>query len=488
VGTNVIDAFFVTLGLDSSAFQKNVSEVGDLSKKTSERTKKAFTGIEDQGKELGQAFRTVRNEAIGLFLAMSGASSITNFITGMLTSSATADRFGQTVGMATGRVVAWRQAMKEIGGSAGSADAGLGVIEKAMQSFRLTGTSGIDADLIGLGVNRSDLMNKDPGQILQKIAQARGHMTGPEFGNRLQRIGMPQDMVFFLQQGGDRVKELIAHYEKNAKQYEQQAKAAENLQKSMAELSATIANKLVPPVTKIAEFLAQMIEAGDNSTARGKAEQKIFGGPDWLYKPLWGGPPSKTPSSGSHWWNKVEDWWNSHFGSDGAGASNNTRPKGGGGPSLADRNRNPGNIRDGAFARRQPGYIGQAQGFAKFDTAGHGAMAMFRLIESYVASGHKTIASIVAKWAPPSENNTGAYVADVEKQTGIGRHQALTNQQLAAVARAIAKHEGYHGAPVNIGHITVHTQATDAHGVARGIHHALKKRGIVARADGGVAP
>jgi hypothetical protein len=41
---------------------------------------------------------------------------------------------------------------------------------------------------------------------------------------------------------------------------------------------------------------------------------------------------------------------------------------------------------------------------------------------------------------------------------------------------------------VHIGHITVNTNATDGHAVARDLSHALRKRGIVAQANTGLTP
>lgn len=496
MATNILDAFVVTFGLDNAQFKSKAAEVDDISKKTGDRAKKAFGEIEDQGKALGQAFRTVRNEAIGLFLAFTGASSLTNFITGMLTGAATADRFGQTVGMATGRVVAWRQAMKEIGGNAGSADAGLGIIEKAAQDIRLTGKSPIQNDLLGLGVSRADLQNKDPGRVLEQLAQARGRMSGPEFNARLQRIGMPQDMIYFLAQGADNVRKLISTYEKNAKQYEKEAKAAEDLQKSMAQLEATIANKLVPPVTKIAEFLNRAI--GDLGKPPAPKSQRTF---------VWGQKPG-----GSHWWDGVftiESYGGAPPGASPprpaapsapsstlastGGAVYKAMIKAGVKPDVAmgiaagvmaeGGTPNAVNPSSGAFG------IGQwlnsrksklIQRYGPHPTQSQ--QIQFLIWELFGGDPAHGGASVLA--ANSSEAALDAYIrAFMRPKSGYE-----TTSDIWRGRAHLAYLRTHQPQTVNIGHITVHTKATDAHGVARGLHHALHKRGIVTQADGGVAP
>lgn len=114
--------------------------------------------------------------------------------------------------------------------------------------------------------------------------------------------------------------------------------------------------------------------------------------------------------------------------------------------TRAERNNNPGNIEDGAFAKSQPGYIGSDGRFAKFDSAASGGAAQSALLKSYIRGGQNTIAKIVAKWAPPGENDTEAYISKVESITGIGRNVALDpngGKQLDNIREAMAQVEGF---------------------------------------------
>lgn len=76
---------------------------------------------------------------------------------------------------------------------------------------------------------------------------------------------------------------------------------------------------------------------------------------------------------------------------------------------LAIRNNNPLNIRYSA-GNRWIGQIGYRRGFCQFDTLEHGWRAALMLLVKYQRSGYDSIYKIIHRWAPPSENNTKAYI------------------------------------------------------------------------------
>lgn len=106
------------------------------------------------------------------------------------------------------------------------------------------------------------------------------------------------------------------------------------------------------------------------------------------------------------------------------------------------RNNNPGNIEDGAFARSLPGYAGSDGRFAKFDSPEAGNQAAPRLLASYIQRGFNTPASIINRWAPPSDNNpTQAYAAYVAQRVGVGPNDTVTEAQIPLIAQAISEFE-----------------------------------------------
>ena len=115
------------------------------------------------------------------------------------------------------------------------------------------------------------------------------------------------------------------------------------------------------------------------------------------------------------------------------------------GGSLAWRNNNPGNIRAGAFAKSL-GAIGVGPGgFAIFPDAETGARAVGALMRTQNYK-NLSIADAIARYAPPSENNTAAYQAAIRKQTGLDstrKISTLSDAELGRVVNAIRQHEGW---------------------------------------------
>lgn len=106
------------------------------------------------------------------------------------------------------------------------------------------------------------------------------------------------------------------------------------------------------------------------------------------------------------------------------------------------RNNNPGNIRIGInwLGRVIPG---QDVSFVEFKTMPLGVRALYIDLINKHKSGLNTVQSVIYKYAPPSENLTGAYVAAVAQSMGIPATQVFspTAKNLTAFVKAIVRHE-----------------------------------------------
>lgn len=117
------------------------------------------------------------------------------------------------------------------------------------------------------------------------------------------------------------------------------------------------------------------------------------------------------------------------------------------------RNHNPGNVRHGdpwqGLAAKQTD-----KAFATFTSAAYGIRALARTLITYQDKyGLRTVADIIHRWAPPSENNTEAYIAHVCTLTGIDAKMRLDMQNfhdLRAVTEAIIRHENGKGPLVTL--------------------------------------
>lgn len=98
--------------------------------------------------------------------------------------------------------------------------------------------------------------------------------------------------------------------------------------------------------------------------------------------------------------------------------------------SLAYANNNPGNL----VYVGQPGAVPGTGGFAKFDTYQDGYAALQNQINLDVTRGTDvngnpttTVAQLITSWAPPSQNNTASYIANVSAATGFDPNAPLSS-------------------------------------------------------------
>ncbi len=91
------------------------------------------------------------------------------------------------------------------------------------------------------------------------------------------------------------------------------------------------------------------------------------------------------------------------------------------------RNNNPLNIRKSKDKWKGLRAQQQDAAFCQFETMEWGWRAAFWLLTRTYYHTYRlfTIRTIVQKWAPPHENNTASYIANVSKLTGIGPDEPI---------------------------------------------------------------
>lgn len=113
--------------------------------------------------------------------------------------------------------------------------------------------------------------------------------------------------------------------------------------------------------------------------------------------------------------------------------------------NRGERNNNPLNIRKvpGTHWRGENEALpkkGSGEGtFCQFESIEWGLRAAFCILRTY-ATKHKanSIADIIARWAPPTENDTQRYIQDVCRLTGFGGKERLTENDWPQLVRAMA--------------------------------------------------
>lgn len=91
---------------------------------------------------------------------------------------------------------------------------------------------------------------------------------------------------------------------------------------------------------------------------------------------------------------------------------------------LGLRNNNPGNLRTGD---NWQGMIGSNQGFVVFSDISWGIRALaIDLFGDITKDGADTIRKLITAYAPPTENDTNAYIEAVVDYTGLSADHVLT--------------------------------------------------------------
>lgn len=110
------------------------------------------------------------------------------------------------------------------------------------------------------------------------------------------------------------------------------------------------------------------------------------------------------------------------------------------------RNNNPLNIRKGNNwqGERHPQLD---RSFEEFVSIEYGLRAAFKLFRNYITgfSGrsfkYNTIAKLIKRWAPPTENATQKYIDFVCKETGLDQNEVIwfsERKKMIDIARAMA--------------------------------------------------
>ncbi|AOF14414.1 lytic transglycosylase [Yersinia enterocolitica] len=145
--------------------------------------------------------------------------------------------------------------------------------------------------------------------------------------------------------------------------------------------------------------------------------------------------------------NSAADWVKDKTGFDPRSVGRWLRGEGDPADPRGIRNNNPGNInyvgQDGASLERPGGR------FTKFETAYDGLKAMARQLMRYFTGKTtgkplQTLNDIISTWAPGSENNTGAYVAQLSKMLNVHPDAVLNlenPQVMSALMGGIIHHE-----------------------------------------------
>lgn len=106
------------------------------------------------------------------------------------------------------------------------------------------------------------------------------------------------------------------------------------------------------------------------------------------------------------------------------------------------RDNNPFNLEDSGIPWLGLSPAQDDQPYLKFDSHIYGIRAGVRDIKTAQREGISTVSEFITKFAPPTENNTAAYIAAVCTECNVEPDQAVDfNQIMPQLVKAIIRHE-----------------------------------------------
>lgn len=122
---------------------------------------------------------------------------------------------------------------------------------------------------------------------------------------------------------------------------------------------------------------------------------------------------------------------------------------GGGGTAVAIynqtrglRNNNPGNIRHSSTVWQGQATQQNDASFVTFVSPEYGIRALAKVLQTYFSNGYDTVEEIISRWAPPTENDTGAYIRNVANALGVSSTAPLSpSTAISGLVSAIIRQE-----------------------------------------------
>lgn len=314
----IIDSLVVMFGLDPRGFQQGAKTIQDTDRKTRDQLDKSDKAAEQRARKVATAYKSIGSEIRNLSLIALGATGIKDLVANITQGDAATGRLAKNLGVATEKLSAWEGAIRRVGGSPADADSALQGMTSAYQNYRLTGTTGHDADFQGLGVSLKDL--SDPQQALLRIAQASERLSKPEFAARAGRIGLSPDMINLLEKGRGGVERLLEEQRKLGVVTEQDAEAAIKMQDAWGKLSTKLIGDVRPAVTGLLQDILSLTSAVEDFSSKGGLNK-------WAQDfdkahPLFGALDELAGTGGGKpWWKKL---WDGDFDKPGKGGGSAT--------------------------------------------------------------------------------------------------------------------------------------------------------------------
>lgn len=274
MGTAVIDAFLVTLGLDGRAFQSGVRatirgqrEIQDASNRTNDVERRNDARRDAATKRGTEGYRRMRNEVLALAAIFTAGVGIKDFISNTINSAVNLGYLAQNLDTSTERIKAFQLASERAGGSQEGLAEQLKESVDAIAELNTGGgpNAGMQA-FFRWGGSSKDL--KDGNTYLLARSKIIQDMFAVDPGRAAliaKQMGISEDQFNFIKLGPDAIEDLIKAQEKNAAVSTKNAAEALKLRNQLLDLRDSVqatATRVILQLAPAFERLFARLEVG----------------------------------------------------------------------------------------------------------------------------------------------------------------------------------------------------------------------------------
>lgn len=480
----IIDALLVTIGLDPTAFKKGAKEVEVAQAKLGKGAAKGQSEADKAAKSAAENMAKFRNEILRTAAALVGLNAIKSFVSSVTGSDSALGRMANNLDTNVGSLSNWENAARLAGGSAEGMAGDMRGLVQTVQRFSLTGEGGESLKYFrALGVNVADAHGKmrDMGEVMLDLADKFKGMDPAKAQALGAGLGLSENTINLLEQGRAGVQAYLdAAAQANTRTAEDVKNAQERQQawllltETFKRLATDVLNVVSPALVGLMNLIRENAPAaaallGGVTVAMTAMSAVRFAGVLNSLMGLAGGMTATATSATGligllgkgglvaaaglaafgitrllskvtgfdHVMDslgaKIYAWTHDDPSMAGGYVPGTIKGLGNHGAAAASpasgmprgiRNNNPGNLEFAgqAGATHEQGGGGR---FAAFASMAEGVAALAGQLQRYGARGIDSVQSIISKYAPAGENNTGAYIASVAKRLGVGANQHL---------------------------------------------------------------
>jgi len=281
----IIDALVVTLGLDSSGFNKGRKEVGEGLDETRDNADRTAKDMEAAGKRAASFFGSIKTELLALVGVSLSVNGIKNFVKDMTGGLQTLAVNSKALDMSARSLDGWQRAAEMAGSSAEEITGKLQALQNLITDFRGGGNvsdNPINKALQGFAAavgGDIDLQNMSSGDIMKFVAENFHKLSKDAQRKFANDMGYSNALLMTLSEGTLLPNQRSA--EANSGITDESLRKAQDMQKSIVDMeqsfksaAITLYSTLVPYIDKY--LIPALIKISDWITEHGPQIEKFF--------------------------------------------------------------------------------------------------------------------------------------------------------------------------------------------------------------------